>query len=409
MIEQYTAIFQISTFTREWKTSQANKPNGQLPFLEHRAVEQNCALAGFEAEDVPSIQTMSDRISANADLSCLLWHCHYLLCHSTSFSRGYARDWTPLTHLLGENAADFFLLLVLSAIPIARQFHQHRGLPETVLVDTYSDTSLWANDYRSKHNRLGIDLHLVLWLLNHLCGELYRLGRLQFIQRPFRQQFRAFRHLENRKIILLAEAGREFRGDGQINGTGGVSDPVHGWTSRLVIDSDFIIGTHIDPVGVAKSEEIQLRRKEWKQILAHGAPILEIHIPAGSPMDFEACGDSFRLALDFFPRYFPDRPFYGFSCSSWLLNAQFQDWLGSDSNMVRFQREFHLFPTYSSGRSGFDRIFPLHNSADLTSLPRDTRLRRAIVDHLQAGGYLRSGGGLLFAEDLDWGNQVYQS
>ena len=77
--------------------------------------------------------------------------------------------------------------------------------------------------------------------------------------------------------------------------------------------------------------------------------------------------------------------------------------------MVRFQREFYLFPTHSSGRSGFDCICPLHNSADLTSLPRDTRLRRAIVDHLQAGGYLRSGGGLLFAEDLDWGNQVYQS
>ena len=72
--------------------------------------------------------------------------------------------------------------------------------------------------------------------------------------------------------------------------------------------------------------------------------------------------------------------------------------------MVRFQREFYLFPTHSSGRSGFDCICPLHNSADLTSFPRDPRLRRAVVAHLQASGYLRLGGGLLFAEDLDWGN-----
>ena len=56
--------------------------------------------------------------------------------------------------------------------------------------------------------------------------------------------------------------------------------------------------------------------------------------------------------------------------------------------MVRFQCEFYFFPTDSSGRSAFDCIFPLHNSADLTSLPRDPRLRRVVVDHLQAGGRL---------------------
>ncbi|MDP6750258.1 MAG: hypothetical protein QGH37_25235 [Candidatus Poribacteria bacterium] len=77
--------------------------------------------------------------------------------------------------------------------------------------------------------------------------------------------------------------------------------------------------------------------------------------------------------------------------------------------MVRFQCEFHLFLTSSTGRSDFDRIFPLHNSADLASLPHDTRLRRVVVDYLQTGGDLRSGGSLLLAKDLDRENQVYQS
>ena len=84
-------------------------------------------------------------------------------------------------------------------------------------------------------------------------------------------------------------------------------------------------GTHINPVGAAKPEAIRLRRKEWKQILAPGDPILEIPMLAGSPMDFEARSDSFHLVLDFLPRYFPDRTFYGFSCSSWPLNTKFQD------------------------------------------------------------------------------------
>ncbi len=124
-------------------------------------------------------------------------------------------------------------------------------------------------------------------------------------------------------------------------------------------------------------------------------------------MDFDACGESFRLAADFFPRYFPDRPFKGFCCCSWLLNTQFQDMLPPASNIVRFQGEFYLFPIHSGGRSGFERIFG-RDFQDLSEAPRDTTLRRAVLDHLQAGDYLRNGGALLFAEDLDWGKQVYR-
>lgn len=130
---------------------------------------------------------------------------------------------------------------------------------------------------------LGIDLHLILWWFQSSLFELYRLGRLQLIQWSLRKQFRTFRHLKSREIILLARSEREFRSDGQINGTGGIADLADGWTSRLVINFDFITGTHIDPVGVAKPEEIRLRRKEWKQILTPRDLILEIHIPAGSP------------------------------------------------------------------------------------------------------------------------------
>jgi hypothetical protein len=81
--------------------------------------------------------------------------------------------------------------------------------------------------------------------------------------------------------------------------------------------------------------------------------------------------------------------------------------LPPDSNIVRFQKEFYLFPIFSGGRSGFERIFG-GDFRDLSKAPRDTTLRRAVLGHLEAGGYLRGGGALLFAEDLDWGAQVYR-
>ena len=192
-----------------------------------------------------------------------------------------------------------------------------------------------------------------------------------------------------------------------MDGTGGVCDSETGWTSRLLINKDCVLGTPIHPTGIALKREISLPLPMWELILCSGDPILEIHIPAGSRMDFDACGDSFHQAVDFFPRYFPDRPFKAFCCTSWLLNTQFQDMLSDDSNIVRFQREFYLFPIFSGGKSGFERIFgrDLHS---VSNAPRNTRLQRAVLKHLQAGGYLRSGGGLLFVENLNWGTQVYQ-
>ncbi len=383
-------------------------PSGELPFLTPEAVAESCRLAGFEAEAIPYLKSAARWIAADADLVRLAWHCHHLLCHSPSYSRGDARHWTPLAGVLGEWAGAFYLLIALSGVPQVRVLHQSRGIPDGVARDTYGDTSLWAREYQAKHGVWGLEPYILPWLFNHLSGELYRLGRLQFIQRPLRQKLLAFRNRVTRDVQVLAEAGVRYRVDGQLEGTGGVSDPETGWTSRLLMDSTQVVGTPIHPTGVVLREEVCLPLDTWERILAPGDPILEIHIPAGSRMDFDACGDSLHQAADFFPRYFPDRPFQGFCCASWLLNTQFQEWLSSDSNMVRFQREFYLFPIFSGGRSGFDRIFG-RDIQDLSTAPRDTRLRRAVLDHLQSGGYLRGGGALLFVEDLAWGTQVYLS
>jgi len=414
--EELSLLLHEGTLAVEWEESQRTMPEGELVFLTPDAVAENCRLSGFEAKAIPYLQAAANQIASEPNLLKLAWHCHYLSCRSKSYPHSDMRSWPSLEGVLGEYDGAFYLLIALSGIPQARAFHQARSIPEQVALDTYFDTSLWARDYKARNGVWGVSCHVLPWLFNHLSGELYRLERLQFMQRPFRQKLRAFRNRVTHKVKVLSDAGVRFRGDGQIDGTGGISDSETGWTSRLLIDGDKITGTPIHPTGIALNREISLSLNIWEIILAVGDYILEVHIPAGSHMDFDACGDSFCQAVDFFPRYFPDRPFNGFCCTSWLLNTQFQDMvLGSkfvnclptNSNIVRFQREFYLFPIFSGGRSGFERIFG-KDYKDLSKAPRKTTLQRAVLNHLQAGGYLRSGGGLLFAEDLNWGNQVYR-
>ncbi len=395
------------TLGSEWDASQKAMPDDRLPFLAHDAIAESSRLAGLQGEAIAYLQETATRIAEDPDLTRLAWHCHYLLSHSESYPRGDVRTWPSLEGVLGKQAGGFYLLIALSGVPKARAFYQSRGIPERVALDTYGDTSLWARQHKERHGVWGITTYILPWLFNHLSGDLYRLVRLQFMQRPFRQKLQAFRNCVTNQVVVLAAEGVRYRSDGQLDGTGGVSDPENGWTSRLLWDNNQVTGTPIHPTGIALKDEVSLPLDTYEHILGPGDYIIEIHIPGEIRMDFDACGDSFRMAVDFFPRYFPDRPFRAFCCGSWLLNTQFQDMLPGNSNIVRFQKEFYLFPIFSGGRSGFERIFG-GDFRDLSKAPRDTTLRRAVLDHLEAGGYLRGGGGLLFAEDLDWGAQVYR-
>jgi hypothetical protein len=169
-------------------------------------------------------------------------------------------------------------------------------------------------------------------------------------------------------------------------------------------------GLPIDPRGYALPEPVVLPLDEWTSILEPGDPVFNLHIPTGGPMDVDQCGESLCQAGSFFPKCFPEYHFRAYVCGSWLLDPQFETVLRAESNIVRFLREAYLFPLPdATGRQTFERVFGAPQ-IDITTAPRDTSLRRAIVEHLERGGVWRSGGGVLFpAEVPQWGRQAYRS
>ena len=77
--------------------------------------------------------------------------------------------------------------------------------------------------------------------------------------------------------------------------------------------------------------------------------------------------------------------------------------------MVRWQRELYLFPIASGDRSGLYSMFG-QDDVDPATAPRDTSLRRAVLDHLAQGGRLIAGGMFLLTEDFShFGTQHYRS
>ena len=125
---------------------------------------------------------------------------------------------------------------------------------------------------------------------------------------------------------------------------------------------------------------------------------LQVHIPPkGALVESESIA-SIAAAEDFFGTHFPDEPIAALVCKSWILDPQLADYLGPDSNLVRFQSRFTLLPhvpldDVSEGdremmRLGLQLTVPEEGpltESDLARIPRTTTLSHAFVSHIRAG------------------------
>ena len=120
-----------------------------------------------------------------------------------------------------------------------------------------------------------------------------------------------------------------------------------------------------------------------------GDTAIGLHIPDSGPLTPEAVTASLDEARAFFPRHFPDEHYTQFTCGSWLLDPQLQEYLPADSNIIKFQQRFELEPYEEpegiNGDTEVRRFAFRTLSTPLDQLPRRTALQRAIIDHLKSG------------------------
>ncbi|HRU06105.1 MAG TPA: acyltransferase domain-containing protein [Candidatus Brocadiia bacterium] len=391
-----------------WEESQACFPAETPAFLDKGQVAERCAYGGFDEAGAAAAQAAAEAARGDERLRRLAWHCMRLLFDSADYPSASMAAWPSLSGRLGDLGGAFYMPVALEAIPRARAFHAGRGVPEDVTRHTCSDVRILAERYLGLHGRWGMPVDVLGWLRNHASGAIYRLGRHQYVQGAFRHPMFVFRRKGGEETLALADAGVRFTDEGFLPWMGETLEPAQGWTSEFRMDATEARGTILSPLGMALRRQATVRLSEWDLVLQKGTPVLQMHIPRGDSISVEATAASLAQAEAFFPRYFPDRPFRAFACASWMFNTQLVEMLGPEANMPRWQREVYLFPTESDGTAGVYFVFGVRK-LDVSTAPRDTRLRRAMVDKLASGGKLRSGGMFLLREDLGrFGGQVYR-
>ncbi len=374
-------------------------------FLDPENIRELCAYCGITSEDQVALLGLAAHISSHPDLLELARRVH----HNT-YSTWKADD--PPTPILetafGEQAAVLYVLIGLDGMRLIRAAQAKRGVPAAITKASCDAPAVGLRRYRRLCGKIGMDRWVLGWFHYLMGGDLYRLGRLQFIPRAYEAHIVVYEHKRSGHVQAFAVPGQHFDTDGYpINDAQHLNDGV--WTSELHEDEDIVSGTPISPHGMALRQPITLKLAEWSRVLGNGDPVLEMHIPDNDPITIDILRDSFAQAAAFFPRYYPECVYKAFVCESWMFNTQLQDMLPDQSSLVQFQKQGYLIPQLAEPEYMLYFIFG-RKQVDLTTAPRNTTLRRAVIAHLEAGQSLRNGGWFLLKQDLPhFGQQPYMN
>ena len=395
----------LEVLAEHWAESESCFPARPPRFLVPGVISATREFARLPSGADPTLHEAARRILASEALRHLAWHCSRLAHEHLDYSPTSMRQWPLLTEALGELDGAFYLLIGLDAVTRMRSVHGLLGIPEAVSRDSCCDYLEALTIHREHHSgRFGVLPQTLYWHRNLVRGELYRLGRLEYMLRPFPDRVVAYRHRTTRAVVALSVDGACFDADGYVSSV----EAPDAWPAALTEAADQVEGVPIAPRGHALRRRVSLMLSDWERTLSPGDTVLEVHIPAGGRMTPDRCRASMQQALEFFPHYFPDRTFTGFACQSWILNPELDRIYRPDSNMVTWQRELYLFPVGGGPRAGVYFVFG-DQDVDPALARRNTSLRRALAEHMASGGRLIAGGMFMLSEDsARFGAQPYR-
>ena len=350
-------------------------------------------------ECLPDLDIVRAEIRKNPALAELADLWHFLLFHLPG-GRALAEDVLPApTGLLGERAPLFHIAVLVSGTDDVLQVYRAMGVSGSIVLDSLAQCGGQARDHFAKHGVYG--MRYLGWMRNYFLAKMFRLGRLVFNPNAYTWAFRVYRHKSTGELVTLCADGQKYRADGMADGTNGIHD-LDAWTSELEIGPDFVRGNPVIPGALAGRETITLDTRDWQPVLVPGDSMIEVHIPphsSGGRLTWEGCAESYRQALEFFPRYYPEMDFKVFTCWSWLLDPGLPKILPPESNIVKFQSPFHLLPVVGSDGQCYDLAFGDANLDIATVIPK-TSLHRAIVDYVRVGNRMRSAAGYMTMDEV---------
>lgn len=310
------------------------------------------------------------------------------------------------TSFFGENSGIAYLLAALSSAPLIEANCRKRGIPVSYAHDALQWIGGTVAIYKLAHD--GIPGHTpgqLYWMHHHADGELYRIGRFEYLlhRLPVWAPL-VFRNNAGKLAVLTAP-------DIKLDSSGLAVTKGEAVTSFIEEDGPFVTGIPVTPEGFAKvGERLTVDRREFSPVCAPWDLVPSIHIPGGLRMKWEDALDSMKQAKAFFKKYYR-REIPMIVCGSWILNPALEKF-APEGNMARFRRELFCAPMIRWSDQGRDGMFFAfgRDDVDPTEIPPVNSIQRVLQEIFRSEGTLRTGAMFVLTEDLDkLGNAYYRA
>ncbi len=305
----------------------------------------------------------------------------------------------------GAEFSLFYLLCCLERLYDAKEEYAARGYPHSLYVRTMGDIAYWIRYWRDTYGTYCFPN--IGWIWQHLSCELFQLGAFQFRLITYEGDIVAFVDARNQRTMVFRSSPCDINKNGDVVGAGG-GDSEPAFRTSYDEDNEVVRANLVTPYGKVTPETVTLKKAEWQCVFRTGSDILDFHIPRIDALTTEVCVETLNLAERFYATHFKERPPVGLlGMPSWLFAPQLQDMLGRETNIVKFQREFFLLPHAGSYRSIWNFVFS--PATTLATAPRDTSLRRKVIEYIENKRPLFDLGGLYLQPFHEWGAQRYMT
>ncbi|MDF2668520.1 MAG: hypothetical protein K0R67_826 [Paenibacillus sp.] len=382
------------SWKRNWDQANASFPVEGIPFLQPDYLESAAAFTQLSEDQLQAVLTAASHIRSDESLCLLAWLWHYVLFQHSDYTGEPLGSWPVPSNAGPSLAALFPLILLLSGTTRLQEIYASRSIPDDIVIDTVWDVRNSMGLYQERNGIIGLGMSYFAWLMSHYKGNLYMLGRLQFRLQTFGNHLYAYRNIHDGRIIALAAPDLRYRNDGLLDGTNRIYDSESGWTSIHEQTVEVIKGNLITTDGYAIRQLTSLNTQEWSLVLSPGDTLLDVHIPAVGKLNREQYNNSYEQAISFFNTYFPESPYKGFVCYTWLFDPQLRSLLGESSNIVQFQKDYHLFPTGGTDDAFYQFLFKCAK-CEAHLLPEHTTMQQTIKAYMLSGGHMRTSGGFM--------------
>lgn len=350
-------------------------------------ISEEISFAGCMKSNLNEILSCAKAVRENSALCLLVCLLHHWVVDGGNVMDA---DYTPPK----AGTAEMAFLHLYPAIPTLRnsvQFLRQRNVPEDVIADTMAEYDYCLKFCQDSMGYPAFNRGRLHWICCVIHNRLIRVGQLKYdMPRHFVSGVKVYENKAQEKLVL--SEGLTVHQSGRILGSAGAEDAEGSFLANLTETEGEITGYPVVN-GLVKKEPITISKEEWHLYIDSQDLFLRIHIPVGSSFDTESLEKTYIRTRQVMADCFPDYPYKGFYCTSWLMSADLRDILKPDSNILKFQEKFVRLPFQSSGKGLFSFVFGTSPDVDYTTLPEKTSLQRKAKEIYLNGGYIHEGAG----------------